>query len=98
MLVVQNSKLVELIRKQKEDGILYVGAFLRKDAGTSQADPEKWKDTDKLPEVHDFGTLAQIHWALPGQENSIMLLYGHRWVLCSTLVVVWKEAVEGPIA
>jgi hypothetical protein len=70
---------MQLIQKQREQGILYVGAFLRRDAVKSQADPNRWKDVDKLPEVFDYGTLAQIHWALPTQENSIMLLFGHRY-------------------
>lgn len=84
---------MQLIQKQREEGILYVGAFLRRDAVTSQADPNRWKDVDKLPEVFDYGTLAQIQWAIPTQENSIMLLYGHR---CESLfVLAWHRLCVG---
>lgn len=56
-----------------------MGAFLRRDAGSPLVNAEEWKDTDGLPELYDYGTLAQIHAVYPTSEHTIMLLLGHRW-------------------
>ena len=76
-ILVKNPAIVEAVIKDRENGTGgYIGLFMRRDKGAGIEVPDLITD---VSEIHDVGTLAQVHNVIMMEHGAAqMLVMGHR--------------------